>query len=65
MSPNMFLFCAGTDVLMRFIEFQWHLQAIALQTPNYLKGYGLHQDWTVIKVGNTPEEIYQGDFLIF
>lgn len=50
---------------MHLIDFQLRLQAIALQMPNYLKGYMVHQEWTVIKIGNTPEKIYQGDFLIF
>lgn len=58
MSPNTSLFCARTDVLMRLIDFQLHLQAIALQTPNYLKGYIGHQEWRVVKIGNTPEKIY-------
>lgn len=65
MSPNMALFCTRTDVLVLLIDFHLHLQARALQTPNYLQGCTGHQEWTVTKIGNNPEITYQGDFLIF
>lgn len=49
MAPNMSLSCTHTHVPVRLIDFPLHLQAIALQTPNDLKSYVVHQEGTAIK----------------